>query len=139
VGVGLCVLITAALCAQPTVYDHFELVTGPARAGGVLLCVLSVLLCAARGEHEQRSTLGATLGDLSYAVYLLHPLAWLLTTRLVVAARQPHAAFALALVLTLCLAALAHRVLERPLLQLGRRLAERETPQRQPAAAPGGA
>jgi peptidoglycan/LPS O-acetylase OafA/YrhL len=138
VGLGLCALLTAALCAQPTVYDHFELVTGAARVGGVLLCVLGVLLCAMRGEHEQRSTLGATLGDLSYAVYLLHPLAWLLTTRLLSAARQPHAAFALALVLTLCLAALAHRALERPLLQLGRRLAERETPRRrQPAAAPG--
>lgn len=139
VAVGLSALLAAALSAQPVVYDHFELVTGATRAGGVLLCALSVLLCAMRGEQPLGSKAGALLADLSYAIYLLHPLAWLLTTRLLDVGQQPRAAFALALALTLCLAALAHRLLERPLLQLGRRLAERETPRRpQPAAAPGG-
>lgn len=124
-GLALGALLALALAAQPIVYDHFELVTGPTRVAGVLLCVLAVLLCALGSGGARVWPAGALLGDLSYAVYLLHPLAWFITGRLLEAARHPLASFGMGLGLTLGLAALAHHAFERPLLRLGRRLAAR--------------
>jgi peptidoglycan/LPS O-acetylase OafA/YrhL len=133
---GLSVVVAVLLGARPVVYDHFELVTGWDRVAGVALCVAAVLACSLH-RGQARFAPGAVLGDLSYAVYLLHPLAWLLTTQLLAVSQHPALAFGLALAFTLSLAAVAHHALERPLLRMGRRIAERETAQDQSAAASG--
>jgi peptidoglycan/LPS O-acetylase OafA/YrhL len=137
-GLGLGALFAGLLCLQPVVYDHFDLVVGGARPVGILACMITVLLCALRrdGEEEPRGfAIWSELGNLSYAVYLLHPLAWLITTRLLPVAELPRSAFALGLMLTLALASVAHHALERPFLNLGRRLSERDRSDAREAAA----
>jgi exopolysaccharide production protein ExoZ len=116
----------------PPVYDHFALMHGSARIVGVAACVTLVCVCAFASANVQRWFWPfRALGELSYAVYLLHPLAWLMVRG---AALPPALTFGLGLALTLALSALVHVALERPLLGLGRRLAHSSRARRDDAA-----
>lgn len=110
----------------PSIYDHFDLMHGSARLMGVALCLVLVAVCAFAND-TQRAWFWPlrALGELSYAVYLLHPIAWLAVRTLNLPPERAPLSFALGLTLTLCLAALVHLTLERPLLALGRKLAGR--------------
>jgi exopolysaccharide production protein ExoZ len=115
--------VLAVVRQLPPVYDHFALMHGNARVLGVGACVTLVCICAFATADQQRWFWPfRVLGELSYAVYLLHPLAWLAVRG---AALPPSLGFALGVAVTLGLAALVHVVLERPLLALGRQLAQR--------------
>jgi peptidoglycan/LPS O-acetylase OafA/YrhL len=122
---GYALLLGVALL--PRVWDHFALMIGAPRAWGVAICTLLVLL-AACGKITRHDLFAPfrLLGDLSYAVYLLHPFAWQLIAALPQPALDAKARFGLALVLSLLMAYVVHRLLERPLLAWGRRLSERK-------------
>jgi peptidoglycan/LPS O-acetylase OafA/YrhL len=68
---------------------------------------------------QWRTRIGRWLGDISYSVYLWHPLA------LAVLATHPLSSLGLnlaaSLTLTLLLSALSHRLLELPSIRLGKR------------------
>jgi len=103
-------------------YDVWDVMSGLARVRYVGLCFL---VTAAFAFYEVPRTWLRTalvhLGDTSYSVYLLHPFMMLLVTR--VATGIP--ALLLGLVLTLGLATLVYRYMERPAMGLGKRLAGR--------------
>jgi peptidoglycan/LPS O-acetylase OafA/YrhL len=137
-GLGLLCLLTVlgALGVRllPPIYDHFALMVGTARIAGVALCFVLVLLCAS--TRIKRRALFAPfwlLGELSYAVYLLHPFAWQLLGALGLSKAEPHWVFAAGLVLSLALAAVVHVLLEKPLLAFGRRLSASLEARPQPA------
>jgi len=102
-------------------YDHFEVMAGMARAKYVGICLLAVAVFAFHEvpDHFLRRPF-IFLGDSSYSVYLLHPFAWLLVSRLGLASGW---SFALGLLLTLGLAGLVFHCIEKPAMGLGRRLA----------------
>ena len=75
--------------------------------------------------------LGESLGDASYAIYLLHPFAIRSTVRAIeglglAPALGPIGITAAALAATIALALLSHRLVERPLTRLARRLTAEE-------------
>jgi exopolysaccharide production protein ExoZ len=107
-------------------YDHFDMMMGHARVVCLGACSAVVLLCGlARNAAGNALKPLVGLGELSYAVYLLHPLAWSLIQRTGWLEGRPGALFVLGLTTTLVLATLVHLLFERPLLRLGRRHAER--------------
>jgi exopolysaccharide production protein ExoZ len=127
---ALCLLLGSVLCLflrwLPLFYDHFFVMTGSPRVVCLVACSLLVLGCGLHRVGPSRLLRPFVwLGDLSYAVYLLHPFAWLITSRLLAVSEQPRFAFGLGIALTLGLGALFHYLLERPLLTLGRLLAQR--------------
>ena len=69
--------------------------------------------------RDRRTAIGEHLGDISYSIYLWHPLALLVGLR--VAGPHPAAAFACSIVLTLAAAEVSHRLIETPFNRLGRR------------------
>jgi peptidoglycan/LPS O-acetylase OafA/YrhL len=79
-------------------------------------------------NHKQGKASGQSqrllrwLGDHSCSVYLLHPLASLAVGAFVSVQQAPGRAFALALMLTLALAALTHNLVEQPAIALGKRV-----------------
>jgi exopolysaccharide production protein ExoZ len=122
----LSALAVLALEYMPPVYDHFALMYGAARVAGVGACFALVLLCAF--GRIRRADLFApfrVLGDLSYAVYLLHPFVWQLIAASGLSARDPRFVFCASLALSVALAALVHALFEKPLLAWGRRLSAR--------------
>ncbi len=120
---GLLALLTLALSHQALVVDHVDLLEGTTRLSGVGASVLAVLLCACTREGRSRGLEGFVwLGEHSYALYLLHPFTQWLTQRALAAGAGRVGAFALGLASSLLLAALAHRVIERPCMSLGRRV-----------------
>ncbi|HKO94411.1 MAG TPA: acyltransferase [Polyangiaceae bacterium] len=109
-------------------YDHFDMMMGHARVVCLAACSAVVLLCGLSRSGVGRALRPLVgLGELSYAVYLLHPLAWSLIQRAGWLEGRPVALFVLGLTTTLALAALVHGLFERPLLRLGRRYAEGPT------------
>jgi peptidoglycan/LPS O-acetylase OafA/YrhL len=68
---------------------------------------------------------GLFLGEVSYSVYLIHPFAQEALLRLAPAGMPPVAGFSLGLALTLGLATLTHRWIERPAMDWGKRLTAR--------------
>jgi exopolysaccharide production protein ExoZ len=113
-----------ALWRQPTVVDHFEVMVGWPRVRYVALCCAVVLLFAfARWPRARLAAPLAVLGDRSYALYLMHPIAWLLVRDALPPALAPQAQAALGLLAAFALAEVAHRTLERPAQRLGQRLA----------------
>jgi peptidoglycan/LPS O-acetylase OafA/YrhL len=129
-GVGLLFIVLAlGACAAeflPPIYDHFALMYGMARVAGVGLCFVLVLLCAlGRIRSPRLFAPFRLLGELSYAVYLLHPFAWKLLVAFGLSTATPGWVFCAGLALSLLLAAFAHVTLERPLLALGRHLSAR--------------
>lgn len=126
----LCVTLAGLLLIfvrrLPAFYDHFFVMTGDVRVACLTVCGLLVLACGMyRAGPSRLLAPFVWLGDVSYAVYLLHPFAWLMISKLLAPGQSPWLAFGSGLSLTLALAALAHYLLERPLLKLGRALAQR--------------
>jgi peptidoglycan/LPS O-acetylase OafA/YrhL len=108
-------------------YDHFVVMQGLPRYYFAFLCFGLVAIFAFRDfPSSLLKRVGVFLGDISYSVYLLHPFA-------VEAVKHwapkglPHSlGFVLGLAATLGLATLAHRWLERPAMDLGKRLTRRQ-------------
>jgi exopolysaccharide production protein ExoZ len=114
-------LFLLALPKGPVFYDHFEVMAGLARAKYAGLCFLTVLAFAFMDLPRSPWTRPLTmLGDLSYSVYLLHPFAYLAIHGM---GLGPLQAFALGLAITLCLATASYRWLEKPAMEMGRRVA----------------
>jgi peptidoglycan/LPS O-acetylase OafA/YrhL len=120
--VACAVLSMAALfwvASRPLVIDHFDVVLGMRRAGYVAAAAACVGLAAWTQTASAR--VGAWLerfGELSYPVYLLHPLAWVACRGWLPDRTPPLAAVGVALGLTLALAVLATHCYERPIRQL---------------------
>jgi peptidoglycan/LPS O-acetylase OafA/YrhL len=107
-------------------YDHFVVMEGPPRYAFAALCLGMVALFAFRDFPESRlKQAGIFLGEVSYSVYLIHPLAQVALLRLAPDGLAPVASFTLGLLLTLLLATCTHRWIERPAMNLGRRLTAR--------------
>jgi exopolysaccharide production protein ExoZ len=105
-------------------YDHFVVMEGPPRYAFAFLCLGMVALFAFRefpASNLKRA--GLFLGEISYSVYLIHPFAQEILLRLPFL--PPVAGFTLGLALTLGLATLTHRWIERPAMDLGKRLTAR--------------
>jgi peptidoglycan/LPS O-acetylase OafA/YrhL len=105
-------------------YDHFVVMEGPPRYAFAFLCLGMVALFAFRDfPASPLKRAGLYLGEISYSVYLMHPFAQEALLRL--GGLPPAAGFTLGLILTLALATLTHRWIERPAMDLGRRLTAR--------------
>lgn len=105
-------------------YDHFVVMEGPPRYAFAFLCLGMVALFAFRDIPASRvKRAGLYLGEISYSVYLIHPFAQEIL--LCLGNLPPVAGFGLGLALTLVLAAITHRWIERPAMDLGRRLTSR--------------
>jgi peptidoglycan/LPS O-acetylase OafA/YrhL len=100
-------------------YDHFEVMQGPVRYLFNGLCFALVAVFAFREfPPSPLRKMGVFLGDISYSVYLLHPFAQAFLPK----GLSPWAGFAGGLAITLGLATLTHRIIERPAMGLARRL-----------------
>lgn len=121
---AMALLLVVALPRGPVFYDHFDIMAGMARVKYVGICFLALLAFAFYEvpEHPLRRPF-LFLGDASYSVYLLHPFAWMLAIRLLPKGLPAGWSFGLALALTLGLAGLVFRWVEKPAMGLGRRLA----------------
>ncbi len=76
------------------------------------------------------------LANISYPLYLIHPLVGYVTMRLLIAAGLPYiAAFAIAVALVLLIAGVMHTYVEAPLIALGKRLSRAWFGSREPRAA----
>ncbi|MBL0210625.1 MAG: acyltransferase [Holophagaceae bacterium] len=102
-------------------YDHFDIMAGPARYQFSALCV-AVVGCFAFADVKESKGVHpfVVLGDLSYGTYLLHPLANALLLWLGMA-KQGWTTFGLGLGLTLLLAYVSYRFLEKPAMALARK------------------
>lgn len=149
---GSCLVALVALLAwsNPIDPDHFSVMVGWPRLSYLLGCLALVSLFAFAAPvvnplAETTSPISRsvafvraraiTLGDLSYAVYLLHPFAWLLTRALVAPHVRPLVACCVSLLLTLLLAAIVHHTIERPAMRLGKRVSARHARKRTSLAA----
>jgi len=104
-------------------YDHFLVLEGPPRYVFAALCLGLVALFAFRDfPASPLKRAGIFLGEISYSVYLIHPFAQEALLRLFPGGVAPALGFALGLVLTLGLATVTHRWIERPAMDLGKRL-----------------
>jgi peptidoglycan/LPS O-acetylase OafA/YrhL len=103
------------IASRPLVIDHFEVVLGLQRAQYVAAAVLCVAIAAwtqvtsprLRGVLER-------FGELSYPVYLLHPLAWVFCRGWLPSGASPAVCITAAVLTTAALALLATRCVERP-------------------------
>nr|WP_279549733.1 acyltransferase [Leucobacter weissii] len=114
----------AAFVLLPTGAEQIDLVTGWNRLAFTALCAALVIavykmpVSLPRPLHVPL----VTLGHISYAVYLLHPLVHEILERLGADVLPPALLIPLAMALTLAAAYLSYRCLEIPLNRLGRRL-----------------
>jgi len=116
-------LVLAFVLRYRNFYDHFAVLQGPPRYYLAAVCFGLVAVFAFRDlPPSPFRRAGVFLGDISYSVYLLHPFAQEAITHLAPRALPPAAAFVLGLGLTLGLAAVTHRWLERPAMDLAKRL-----------------
>jgi peptidoglycan/LPS O-acetylase OafA/YrhL len=115
-----------ALYGQPEIRDHVAVMVGWMRVKYLLACAAIVWVCAlCRPTRWGVPWAFRWLGDVSYSVYLMHPIAWFIVSRGSAAAQvdlSPVGRLACGLALTLTLAACSERVIERPAIALGRRL-----------------
>jgi exopolysaccharide production protein ExoZ len=119
---ALAALAWLALWPQPPLVDHFEVMVGGARLRYLAVCCAVVLLFAFARWPDARHDPLAWLGDRSYALYLMHPIAWLLVRDQLPASFSPGMQAAAALLAAFLLTELAHRVVEQPFMRLGRGL-----------------
>jgi peptidoglycan/LPS O-acetylase OafA/YrhL len=104
-------------------YDHFVVMEGPPRYAFAALCLGMVALFAFRDFPDSPvKRAGIFLGEVSYSVYLIHPFAQEILLCLAPGGLPPALGFTLGLALTLVLATLTHRWIERPAMDLGKRL-----------------
>jgi exopolysaccharide production protein ExoZ len=121
---GLAGVAWFAVSQHGLALDAFMLVTGMERVEHIAIVFASTLLFALLDPAARWLRAMRWVGDLSYSTYLLHPFAYLAVTKLL-PATNVKLTFAAGLLVTLVLAALSYRFLERPLIELGRRLAGR--------------
>lgn len=130
--IPIAVFALAVTFFQPTFYDHYDVMVGVARVKYVLLSWLVVLACALARTPDasvlRRLRPLQTLGDWSYAVYLMHPFAWWLVKHLAPTSASGFPLLAVAVLATLLLAAVSHRVIERPANALGHKLVNARLP-----------
>lgn len=122
---ALGVLVSIAAFAQPPVYDHLEVMIGFARLKYLALCFAVVGLCALV-RWPQSSAWNRPLrwlGEASYSLYLMHPIAWLAVAQALASVDAPATRVAVGLLAALCLAAFTHRYVEVPAMDYGRKLA----------------
>ncbi len=121
---ALAVLVIVGWPRGPRFYDHFDVMVGTTRLFYAGLCTLVVGLFAFfdMPDRPWRKPL-IFLGDASYSVYLLHPFAFLLVQTLLPESLAPLTRFSISLLLTLTLAGLVYRWLEKPAMGFGRKLA----------------
>jgi exopolysaccharide production protein ExoZ len=123
---ALIVLVAAGLTRWlAPIGDHFELVTGPARIVGVALAVSLVTVAAlSRDRAPTLVRVHRALGELSFGVYMLHRLVYAaLYTLPGVEKLSLGVRVLLSLGATLIAARIAHRLVERPAIALGARIA----------------
>jgi exopolysaccharide production protein ExoZ len=115
-----CAVLAAGLAVwlaqKPVVIDHFDVVLGRTRAcyvAAALLCVALAVFTRVTSPRAQRRL--EAFGELSYPVYLLHPLAWVLCSRWLPRGTPAMLALGAALVLTAALAWVVARWFERPI------------------------
>jgi peptidoglycan/LPS O-acetylase OafA/YrhL len=121
-------LSSVALCfvcvrSQAEISDHVSAMVSWTRVEYVSLCAALVSIWAL----AQPTKLGlgqplVWLGDLSYSIYLMHPLAWFVTQRVLPTTATPALQLATGLATTLAIAVCTERCIERPAIALGRRL-----------------
>jgi peptidoglycan/LPS O-acetylase OafA/YrhL len=110
-GIGL----VSWIRSKPTVIDHFDVVLGLPRAHYVAAATLCIALAVLTQASNERVRVGLSwIGELSYPVYLIHPLAWLLCRACLPSNAPPLAAVSCALATTLGLALAIHHFFERP-------------------------
>ncbi len=103
-------------------YDHFVVMEGSPRYAFAFLCLGVAALFAFRDfPPSALKRAGIFLGAISYSVYLVHPFAREALERLGPEGMAPVLGFTCALALTLLLATLTHRWIERPAMALARR------------------
>ncbi len=118
-----CGTLLLVLSSQPIVGDHIEAMVGFVRVKYLVIVLAFVLLAALTqaGQRGRASQGLSWLGDASYALYLLHPFAWLWMRSILGDRAVSPFGFAASLLLGLLLAFVAHRLIERPILAWGRR------------------
>ena len=117
-----CALCLLAVWQQSPFADHIDVMVGHARVRYLVACtgvVLLFALAAWPGNGIARPL--AHLGELSYALYLMHPIAWLLLAKLAPAIGSPALQVAAGMAAALALAELVHRTVELPFMRLARR------------------
>ena len=111
-------------------YDDFDIMVGWPRYYFSLLCFAAVGLFAFYDfPASPLRTAGKFLGEVSYSVYLLHPLVQEGILRILPAGASPWWGFTLGLATTIALSALTFRFIEKPMMGLGRRLGRRALPE----------
>ena len=121
---GLLAIAVLALPRGPISYDHFDYMAGTARVKYVGLCWAVVALFAFYPVPDRPWRKPLTfLGDASFSVYLLHPFALLMIHTWLPVSTPPLVAFVLGLAITLLLAGIVYRWVEKPAMGLGKRLA----------------
>jgi len=117
----------AAFCLRyRNFYDHFVIMEGIPRYYFAGLCFAVVALFAFREFPDSLAKrAGVFLGEISYSVYLLHPFAQEALKAWAPAALPPVLGWCLGLILTLALATVTHRWVERPAMEWGKRLTAR--------------
>lgn len=116
------------LRAQPEIVDHASVMVRWSRVQYVALCAWVVLLCglcrpSVRAQPTAAGRALRLLGDLSYSLYLMHPFAWLVVSRLMPGGISPLAQLGFGLCATFALALCTERLIERPAIALGKRWA----------------
>jgi peptidoglycan/LPS O-acetylase OafA/YrhL len=113
----------AAARVQAPFLDHLEVMVGDARVRYVAVTTFTVLVCAFASPLRGRVLAPFEwLGAVSYSLYLMHPYAWLLVEGSL-ADQVPMLRFAVGAAAALALATVVRAVIERPMDDLGRRLA----------------
>ncbi|HKU39209.1 MAG TPA: acyltransferase [Polyangiales bacterium] len=113
---ALVVALSAWMASEPRVVDHFAVVLGRERVCyAAASCAIVGLFGLAHSTRARTQRWLRQLGDLSYPIYLLHPLAWPLALALLPAGVTPLWALCTALASTVLLAFLVHRYYERPI------------------------
>ena len=107
-------------------YDDFDIMVGWPRYYFLALCFAAVALFAFYDcPASPVKTAGRFLGEISYSVYVLHPLVREGILHGAPADLNPWLGFSLGLGLTIGLSALTFRFVEKPMMGLGRRLCRR--------------
>ncbi len=120
---ALVLVVVISAQRQTPFYDHFEVMTGMARAQHLTACFVVVLLVALHDFREGHlSRPMRWLGDHSYSVYLIHPFASLAATSLISLKRSPWLAFGVGLMLTIVFSAITRYLVEQPAIRWGKHL-----------------
>ncbi len=124
---ALCLaLVLAFTLKHRNFYDDFEIMVGWPRYYFCLVCMAGVAAFAFYDFPDSPvKTVGKFLGEVSYSVYLLHPLVQEGMVHAVPGGLGPWTGFLLGLGLSLGLSALTFRFIEKPMMGMGKRLCGR--------------